>query len=646
MHRNQIGHALYARRKTVFAASLLLMSALIVTLLAVSTPISSAADNSTNEILDLSDSAAFIDSIARYTVDTPNHTITVSGTERLIIQGDGTNGGNGWTVIVSEATDITLAAGTKIVASTNKVALGLGTFGTVTVNGMGTSPLDAPTVKSADYHGISVFNGNLEISGTVGYIDAESIGINADNGNIEILGTVGDINAYSGIVARNGNIWISGTVGDIDSGLACIYAYDGSIEISGTVGDISSLIGTAIFAGPGSITISGSVGEIDAATNGIDANTDILITGSVGNITASDYGLYVELSTYSVIISGKVGSISASVPIRASRYAVLDYTGLDLTGSTTAAAITVTFDYGTLSPGGDELQKAYLAGTGMNKIPEPTAPLYDPQDWYDVRAGRSQWDFVNDQAANGLTLYTIDEVAFTAVQVGGTSLKVSSTGIEITFSMDVFGLTLSDITVTDGTGSVVVGTLTETTGTGTGSIWVIGLASVSIEGDVTVEIANFGRFDVTSPAQTVEVYKNAAPPAHYITSSSDTNSVVSPEGKMTVTKGSSITFTFTAKAGYHISSVTIDGTKQLDRAQIKEGKYTFNDVRSNHTITVAAAAGPGPDVDGENGEDDTKDVEDAAGSSNNSLLILAIAIVIVVAIVCVAMFVLKRPKST
>ena len=623
MHRNQIGHALYARRKTVFAASLLLMSAFIVILLAVSTPISSAADNSTNEILDLSDSAAFIDSIARYTVDTPNHTITVSGTERLIIQGDGTNGGNGWTVIVSEATDITLAAGTKIVASTNKVALGLGTFGTVTVNGMGTSPLDAPTVKSADYHGISAFNGNIEISGTVG-----------------------DINAYSGIVARNGNIWISGTVGDIDSGLACIYAYDGSIEISGTVGDISTLIGTAIFAGPGSITISGSVGEIDAATNGIDANTDILITGSVGNITASDYGLYVELSTYSVIISGKVGSISASVPIRASRYAVLDYTGLDLTGSTTAAAITVTFDYGTLSPGGDELQKAYLAGTGMNKIPEPTAPLYDPQDWYDVRAGRSQWDFVNDQAANGLTLYTIDEVTFTAVQVGGTSLKVSSTGIEITFSLDVFGLTLSDITVTDGTGSVVAGTLTETTGTGTGSIWVIGLTSVSIEGDVTVEIANFGRFDVTSPAQTVEVYKNAAPPAHYITSSSDTNSVVSPEGKMTVTKGSSITFTFTAKAGYHISSVTIDGTKQLDRAQIKEGKYTFNDVRSNHTITVAAAAGPGPDVDGENGEDDTKDVEDAAGSSNNSLLILAIAIVIVVAIVCVAMFVLKRPKST
>jgi len=92
-------------------------------------------------------------------------------------------------------------------------------------------------------------------------------------------------------------------------------------------------------------------------------------------------------------------------------------------------------------------------------------------------------------------------VTFTAVQTGGESGAASSTGIVITFSGNVTGLTANDITITNGTGSVTKGTLT-----GSGTTWTIGLSNVSAEGGVTVSVSDFGTFKVTTAAQTVEVF--------------------------------------------------------------------------------------------------------------------------------------------
>ena len=97
------------------------------------------------------------------------------------------------------------------------------------------------------------------------------------------------------------------------------------------------------------------------------------------------------------------------------------------------------------------------------------------------------------------------DIIFTAAQKGGTSGSADSTGIILSFSQSVTGLTAGDITIADGTGSAVKGSLT-----GSGATWTISLASVTTEGTVSVSVGNFGTFHVTNDPQTVNVFKNTA----------------------------------------------------------------------------------------------------------------------------------------
>ena len=76
-------------------------------------------------------------------------------------------------------------------------------------------------------------------------------------------------------------------------------------------------------------------------------------------------------------------------------------------------------------------------------------------------------------------------------------------------------------------------------------------------------------------------------PSYSITASSDDGSDISPGGAVSVQKGSSGTFTFSAKAGYEITAVYVDGVAIPSEAAAS-GTYTFSDVLSNHTIRVAS----------------------------------------------------------
>jgi hypothetical protein len=84
-----------------------------------------------------------------------------------------------------------------------------------------------------------------------------------------------------------------------------------------------------------------------------------------------------------------------------------------------------------------------------------------------------------------------------------------------------------------------------------------------------------------------------------ITATADSNSTISPSGTTIVQTRSSQTFTFSAKPGYYISSVTVDGVA-LSQAQINIGQYIFSNVIKNHiidvrslpTYTVTATADP------------------------------------------------------
>lgn len=93
--------------------------------------------------------------------------------------------------------------------------------------------------------------------------------------------------------------------------------------------------------------------------------------------------------------------------------------------------------------------------------------------------------------------------SFTAVQTGGANGTADSTGIALTFNKPVTGLTANHITITNVTGSVVKGNLT-----GSGTSWTIGLTSVTSQGEVTVNVSDFGNFIVTPKSQAVAVYKD------------------------------------------------------------------------------------------------------------------------------------------
>ena len=69
-----------------------------------------------------------------------------------------------------------------------------------------------------------------------------------------------------------------------------------------------------------------------------------------------------------------------------------------------------------------------------------------------------------------------------------------------------------------------------------------------------------------------------------ITSSSDANSSITPQGKTIVSYGNDITYYFEADSNYKISRVVIDGEEHPELVSL--GEYTFRHVNMNHSIVV------------------------------------------------------------
>ncbi|MCL1811734.1 MAG: hypothetical protein FWG41_05925, partial [Methanomassiliicoccaceae archaeon] len=85
---------------------------------------------------------------------------------------------------------------------------------------------------------------------------------------------------------------------------------------------------------------------------------------------------------------------------------------------------------------------------------------------------------------------------------------------------------------------------------------------------------------------TIGVSSIVTPPKnYYITATSDSHSNISPSGVKTVVSHSNQTFTFSADAGYYISSVKINGVAQSQQVA-RQGYYTFTYVLMNHIIEV------------------------------------------------------------
>jgi hypothetical protein len=75
-------------------------------------------------------------------------------------------------------------------------------------------------------------------------------------------------------------------------------------------------------------------------------------------------------------------------------------------------------------------------------------------------------------------------------------------------------------------------------------------------------------------------------PFYTLSASADSGSTITPSGTQSALAGSSVTFTFSAKAGYAIAGVTVDGASVP--SAVDAGAYTFSGVASNHVISVAS----------------------------------------------------------
>ena len=98
-----------------------------------------------------------------------------------------------------------------------------------------------------------------------------------------------------------------------------------------------------------------------------------------------------------------------------------------------------------------------------------------------------------------------------------------------------------------------------------GSTYSLSAKEITVSGTADIA-ANFANFSV----ETLR-----------ITAYADSNSMISPDGTNIVSRGDTTAFTFSAKPGYRISKVIVDGSEVQ-----ASGTYTFTDVRSSHTISV------------------------------------------------------------
>ncbi|MBI3194473.1 MAG: VCBS repeat-containing protein, partial [Ignavibacteriae bacterium] len=102
--------------------------------------------------------------------------------------------------------------------------------------------------------------------------------------------------------------------------------------------------------------------------------------------------------------------------------------------------------------------------------------------------------------------------------------------------------------------------------------------------------------DTTTTSDTIDVTMNSnktftatfAQNSYTIDATSGSNGTISPSGSVMVSCGSDTTFLFTPDANYHVDSVIVDSVEVDSMIS-----YTFNNVRTNHTIRVTFTPNPG-----------------------------------------------------
>ncbi|MGC8927295.1 MAG: C1 family peptidase [Myxococcota bacterium] len=102
-------------------------------------------------------------------------------------------------------------------------------------------------------------------------------------------------------------------------------------------------------------------------------------------------------------------------------------------------------------------------------------------------------------------------------------------------------------------------------------------------GDITTT-QNPYQFTMSKPTSVVANFKKSSVTTYTITASAGSNGKIEPSGIVNVPQGGSQTFIITPNQGYHIDRLLVDGNQVAST-----NSYTFSNVTSNHTISVAFA---------------------------------------------------------
>ncbi|GHV86834.1 hypothetical protein AGMMS50255_1300 [Spirochaetia bacterium] len=255
-------------------------------------------------------------------------------------------------------------------------------------------------------------------------------------------------------------------------------------------------------------TLAITLGSSPASTykvNGVSGGT-VSIESSGANTTDGTFNY--SISSNTMTVSAKTGTgnaMYANTYTKASSSGGITYTATANGTSDTADSTAISFTFSaavselaasdiTVTNGTGSATKGALSGSGTSYSLPITVTTEGNVTVSISKSGiESGTKTVAVYKAGGSSGITYTATA------NGTSGSVNSTAISFTFSASVTGLTASDITVTNGTGSATKGALS-----GSGTSWSLALASVTTEGNVTVSITKTG---IESAGKTVAVYK-------------------------------------------------------------------------------------------------------------------------------------------
>ncbi len=110
------------------------------------------------------------------------------------------------------------------------------------------------------------------------------------------------------------------------------------------------------------------------------------------------------------------------------------------------------------------------------------------------------------------------------------------------------------------------------------------ISAVTVDGTNVGAVTSYTFSNVTANHTIAATF--AASSNYTITASAGANGAISPSGSVVVAAGGSQAFTITPNSGYHVGSVTVDGTSVGALTS-----YTFSNVTANHTIAATFASG-------------------------------------------------------